>query len=141
MRKVILTILLAIMSSSAEAQWVDWFVPKGNTAQWVAADSNEAVTIYADTATLRRAGHMAQMWDLTDMQAGRVLGGGKRSMSFKKEQEYNCNTQEARILYISWHSGNMGTGDIIGSDHAPGSWRPVLLGTIVERMWKLACGK
>ena len=141
MRKAIVMVLLLVASGNAAAQWVEWFVPKGNLSQWVAANSNEAITIYADTATIRKAGGIAQMWDLTDMQTGKALGGEKRALSFKKEQEYDCNKQQARILYISWHSGNMGEGEIIGSDHTLGNWRPVLLGTIHERLWKTACGR
>ena len=139
MRKAILMMLLAVASGSAAAQWVDWFVPRSNVSQWVVANSNEAITIYADTGTIRREGKLAHMWDLTDMQTGKVLGAEKRSMSFKKEQEYDCEQYQARILYISWHSGNMGAGEIIGSDHNPGAWRPVMLGTILERLWRTAC--
>ena len=141
MRKVILTVLLMVMSSGAAAQWEQWFVPKSNLSEWVVANYNEAVTIYADTATIRRAGNMAQMWDLTDFRTGKVLSGDKRSLSFRKEQEYDCDKQQARILYISWHSGNMGGGEIIGSDRAPGDWPPVLRGTILERLRITACGK
>lgn len=135
MRKAILMMLLAVVSRSAAAQWEGWFLPKGNMSEWVVANTNEAITIYADT-------DMAQMWDLTDFRTGgKVLGGDKRSLSFKKEQEYDCNEQRARILYISWHSENMGAGKIIGSDRTPGDWRPVLRGTILERLWTTACGK
>ncbi len=141
MRKVILTMLLTVVSGSAAAGWEEWFVPKNNLSEWVVANYNEAVTIYADTATIRRAGNVAQMWDLTDFRTGKVLSGDKRSLSFRKEQEYDCDNQQARILYISWHSGNMGAGEIIGSDRAPGDWRPVLRGTILERLRTTACGK
>ena len=134
-------LLLALASGSAAAQWERWFVPESNLSQWVVANSNEAITIYADTATIRTAGNTAQMWDLTDMKTGRVLGEDKRALSFKREQEYHCGKQEVRTLYISWHSGSMGTGEIIGSDRNPDSWRPVLLGTIRERLWRTACGK
>ncbi|TAK71575.1 MAG: hypothetical protein EPO19_04670 [Betaproteobacteria bacterium] len=141
MRRVIFTMLLSIVSSSAAAAWEQWFVPKSNLSEWVVANYNEAVTIYADTATVRRAGNMAQMWDLTDFRTGKALSGDKRSLSFRKEQEYDCSGQRARILYISWHSENMGTGEILGSDRTPGDWRPVLRGTILERLWTTACGK
>ncbi len=141
-RKVILTLLLTVVSGSAAAGWEEWFVPKSNLSEWVVANYNEAVTIYADTATIRRAGNMAQMWDLTDFRTGgKVLGGDKRSLSFKKDQEYDCNGQRARILYISWHSENMGAGEILGSDRTPGDWRPVLRGTILDRLWTTACAK
>ena len=141
MRKLILTALLTLLSSNAVAQWEQWFLPKNSMSEWVVANQNGGVTIYADTATIRRAGSMAHMWDLTDFRSGPVLGGDKRSLSFKKEQEYDCNKQQARILYISWHSQNMGAGEILGSDRNPGDWRPVLLGSILERLWRTACGR
>lgn len=141
MGKVILTVLLIAVSSGAAAEWEQWFVPKSNLSEWVVANQNEAVTIYADTATIRRAGNLAYMWDLTDFRTGRVLSGDKRSLSFRKEQEYDCNKQQGRILYISWHAENMGRGEIIGSDRNPGDWRPVLLGTVFEKLWKVACEK
>ena len=141
MCRIIAALLLALASGSAAAQWERWFVPESNLSQWVVANSNEAITIYADTATIRTAGNLAQMWDLTDMKTGVALGENKRSLSFKREQEYHCGKQEVRTLYISWHSGNMGSGEIIGSDRNAGSWRPVLLGTIREKLWRTACGQ
>lgn len=141
MRKSILTLLLLVMSNGAAADWEQPFVPKSNLSEWVVANQNEAATIYADTATIRRAGNIAYMWDLTDFRTGRVLSAEKRSFSLKKEQEYDCAKQRGRILYISWHAGNMGGGEIIGSDRNAGDWRPVLLGTVFEKLWRSACGR
>jgi hypothetical protein len=140
MRKLILTILLTLASGSAAAQWEQWFVPKSNLSEWVAANTNGDVTIYADVATIRRTGNLAKMWDLTDMKTGRTLGEDKRTHSFKKELEYDCGKQQVRTLYISWHSGNMGGGEILGSDANPTDWRPALRGTIREKLWQTACG-
>ena len=131
MRTAILLMLLAVVSTSAAVEWPVWDV----------VDNNEATIIYADTTTIRNTGNVAQMWNLFDFKTGKVLSGVKETLSFKKEQEYDCNNQRARTLYISWHSGHMGGGEIIGSDSNPGSWRPVLLGTSLERLWKIACGK
>ena len=134
-------LLLAILSNSAAAEWEEWFVPNRNLSQWVVANYTEAVTVYADAATIRRTGNTAHMWDMTNFETGKVLSGERRALSFKKEQEYDCNKQQARILYISWHAGHMGGGEIIGSDRNPSSWRPVLLGTVLERLWRTACAR
>jgi len=53
MRKAILMMLLAVASSSAAAGWVE-------------VNSDETVTVYADPATVRRAGNRATMWVLYD---------------------------------------------------------------------------
>ena len=131
MRKVLFTLLLLVANGSFAAEWQEWIV----------TNHNESITIYADAATIRTNGGLARMWDMTDFEKGNVLGGDKRSLSFKREQEYDCVGQRARILYISWHSGHMGEGQILGSDRGPGSWRPVLVGTVLERLWRTACNK
>ena len=128
MRKSILIMLLAVASGSA-------------AAEWVVVDSNETTIIYADPATIRKNGHLAQMRDLFDFKAGKMIAGAKQSMSFRKEQEYDCNTQQARMLSYSWHSGNMGAGEIVANDAQAGNWRPVLQGTVIEKLWNVACGK
>ncbi len=131
MRKAVFVLLLAVAGSSRASEW----------PEWVVTDHNEAITMYADAATIRKADGIARMWDLTDFEQGNILGGGKRSLSFKREQEYDCNGQRARILYISWHSGHMGEGEILGSERSPSNWRPVLVGTVLERLWRTACDK
>lgn len=143
MRKamLVLLMLLAVVGSSAAADWADWVVDKSNWPEWNVVDAGEAIVIYADTTTIRKVGNIAQMWNLFDFKIAKALGGSKQSMSFKKEQEYDCNKQQARTLYISWHAGHMGGGEIIGSESTPSAWRPVLLGTSLERLWRIACGK
>ena len=131
MRKHVLTILLAVAGSAHAAEW----------PQWTVTNYNEAITIYADVSTIRETGGAALMWDMTDFQTGTALGGNKRALSFKREQEFDCNGQQARILYISWHSGHMGEGEILGSDRKTGDWRRVLVGTVLERLWRTACGR
>jgi len=131
MRKIVFAMLLLGARGTLAADW----------AEWVVTNHNEAITMYADTATIRSNGGLARMWDLTDFEKGNVLGADKRSLSFKREQEYDCNGQRARILYISWHSEHMGEGQILGSERSSGSWRPVLVGTVLERLWRTACDK
>ena len=130
MRKAVF-LLLAAASSGALADW----------SKWEMVDRTAAFIVYADTATIRKSGNIASMWDLSDARTDQGLAAVKTSRSFKSEREYDCDKQQLRLLYISWHSGNMGEGTIIGSDAKAGSWQPALFGTIGERLWKIACGK
>jgi hypothetical protein len=130
MRRAMFMALLAAANGSVAA----------DLAKWSVVDNREAFTIYAETGTIRRAGNIAQMWDMSDAKAGRVLGGIKKSVSSKMEREYDCSRQQMRMLYVSWHSANMGGGEIVGSDATPGSWQPTMLGTIGDRLWRIACG-
>jgi hypothetical protein len=130
MRKAVF-LLLAAASSGA---WADW-------SKWEMVDRTESFIVYADTATIRKSGDVARMWDLSDAKTEKAFAVVKSSRSFKSEREYDCAKQQLRLLYISWHSANMGEGAIIGSDAHEGNWQPALLGTIGERLWKIACGK
>ena len=130
MRNAILMILLSVVSTSAAAQW----------SKWVIVDRGPSFVIYADIATIRKAGDIAQMWDLSDTNTDKALGGVKQSPSIKIEREYDCNKQQLRVLCVSWHSENMGGGKTTGSASSPGIWQPALQGTIGERFWRIACG-
>ena len=114
---------------------------RGNAfGEWIAVDRKQGFVVYANTDTLRKSSETTQMWGLTDFTSdtGAPVKGIR---SLKSEREYDCNRQQMRVLYISRHSGNMGEGEIVGSDSTVGSWQPVMLGTIGERLWRIACGK
>jgi len=129
MREAILLIMLAIVSSSAAAEWLE-------------AGSNEIGAIYyADPATIRRAGDRVKMWNLVDYKTARVSSRGMPYMSMKAHVEYDCREERVRTLYYSIHSRNMARGKSVFSDDDPAKWSPVLRGTIQEDLWGIACGK
>lgn len=130
MRRTILALLLAATSGAAAADF----------GKWEMVDRTDAFVIYADTATIRRLGEQVQMWELSDARTDKALAMVRNARSFKMEREYDCARQQLRLLYVSWHSENMGEGAIVGSNSVPGPWQPVLAGTIGERLWKIACG-
>ena len=140
MRKAVLMLLSAVSCNCGAAEWADWLVRGNAFGEWIVVDRKEAFTIYANTGTIRNSNEIVKMWGLTDFstEQGAPVKGAK---SLKTEREYDCNRQQMRILYVSRHSGNMGEGAIVGSDANTGSWQPVMLGTIGERLWKIACGR
>lgn len=132
MRKAILMMLLAVVSSSAMAEWVV-----------VTRSENGANTVYVDPATIRKAGNKVKMWELFDyktMQA-QVSNRGLPYMSSKSRSEYDCKEEQSRTLASSYHGENMGGGGVIYTDDEPGKWRPVSPESINEALWELACGK
>lgn len=124
MRKAILMMLLAGVSSSAAAEWVK-------------VKSGETITTYADPATIRREGNMVEMWTLSDYKAPDSL----QYMSRVYQHEYDCKEERIRVLYMAFHTGNMGGGatDVVLSH--PTDWTPVPPGSTNEVLWKFACGK
>jgi len=128
MRKAILMMLLAVVSGSAVAGWVE-------------VGGNETATTYADPTTIRKAGNMVKMWQLIDYTKARGIEGIKPYLSAKAQHEYDCKQERTRTLSISLHSGNMGEGDVLGTSTDTGKWRPVSPDTLVETLLGFACGK
>lgn len=128
MRKAILMMLLAVVSSSAMARWVK-------------VAGNETNTTYADSATIRKAGNMAKMWSVFDYKTPVALDNGKRYMSTRAQFEYDCKEERMRPFAVSFHSKNMADGEVVYSAFDPGNWGPVPPGTVNDTLWKIACGK
>jgi len=127
MRKVILMLLLAVVSNSAMAEWVD-------------VGSNENITIFVDPASIQRDGNMAKMWHLTDFKTAQKDMGDKY-LSTKDQNEYDCKEVKVRRRASSQHSGNMGKGKVVYSDSFTTRWKPVPPDSGLEIMWKFACVK
>jgi hypothetical protein len=125
MRKAILMMLLAAISHSATAEWID-------------AGHNSDFTAYTDPSTVHRSGDRIRMLSLVDHKAA-MEKAGRTFFSVKAEHEYDCKKAQARILFSSAHSGNMGKGTIVFSNYSPGIFEPVLPRSIVAALWSAAC--
>lgn len=123
MRKTILMMLLAVLSTNAAAEWVE-------------VGGNEAITTYADPATISKAGDMVRMWSLGDRKTPH-----DRYMSFREQYEYDCKEERVRRLDTFFHSGNMGAGAVVYANSDPLNWRPVGPGTVAGSLWIFACSK
>ena len=87
MGKALLMGLLAVVSSSAVAKWVE-------------IGGNESATAYADLATIEKAGNLVKMWDLLDFKVVQARPYGTPYRSQKTRQEYDCKAERARILDV-----------------------------------------
>ena len=111
-------------------------------AEWVAIDTAVGSTYYANPNTIRKSGSKVKMWTLIDYNTTQVGGTGDKFLSLKFQDENDCKEEQSRILYFSWHSKNMGRGDIVYSNAKPDkNWRPVVPDSASESLWKYACGK
>lgn len=129
--KLVVALLLTALSSSAAAEWVRIGIGYGVLG-----------TIYVDSATIRRTGNMVKMWELFDLTTADKLGSDKLYLSVKSQSEYDCIDESARSLYASFHSGNMGRGELVYvMQDLPGNWQPVPPQSNQQALWKVACGK
>jgi hypothetical protein len=126
--KTILMMLLAVVSSSAAAEWVK-------------VSENEAATTYADPTTISKAGNMVKMWRLIDLRKAVSIASDKPFISSKGQEEYDCKEEQSRVLALTFHSENMGGGEVVHSEANPTDWAPVRAGSIGETLWKFGCGK
>jgi len=130
MHKAVLMMLLAVVSNSAMAEWVEVGV------------NDDGATVYADPDTFRRAGKRAKMWILVDYKTAQVIAG-ELYMSRTSLHEYDCKDEQHRILSASFYSKNMRRGNTVAteSNRNSGKWAPNPPGTVAKSLWKTACGK
>ena len=128
MKKLFLILILAIVNSSAMAEWVH-------------VGGNDRFTLYSDPTTISKSGNMVKMLRLTDFKTaqGNV---GEHYMSTKRQDEYNCVKEQRRIIFITAHSENMGEGYVVMRVvNKPGDWKSISPGSQGEAVWEFACGK
>jgi len=132
MKKLLLTLMLFVVSSSAVAEW---------TLVQTGKESNE----YVDLATIRTSGNLSKMWTLTNISKNiKNIRVGEKSFTVKAVHEYDCKKPQSRLLFAEWYNDYMGTGRIDHSSKSPNSkWKAVIPGSnnIKEIRWKIACGK
>ena len=112
MKKLLLTLILAVMSSSAIAEWVE--VAKGG-------EEIETITAYADPDTIRKTGNRVKMWVLVDYKKDEEEFG---ILSARLKEEYDCKEKKQRILFMAFYSGHMGKDETVEIlSGAEGSWQ------------------
>ncbi len=130
MLRGILSLLLLAGAGSAAAAWER------------AGATEDGATIYTDPATRQMAGDVVKMWTLMDYKAPEQDPNGKPYSSVKLMQEFDCKAAKGRTRYYSLHSGQMGAGQIVGSElRVDGEWLPANRARPGEILWQAACSK
>ena len=128
MRRAILMMLLAVVSTGAAADWV-----------LVSGGAADDISAYADPATIRKMDSRIIMWTLIDYKTAQKTDG-KTFMSVRSQNEYDCQEEQSRISYANVHLKNMAGGEIISTSIKPREWEPNEPGSVGEALWKIACG-
>lgn len=130
MRKVILMLLLSVVSSSAMAGWV----------KVVESDSD---IFYADPATIRKTGDIAEMWTLQDFRKAEQIPMGGMYKSIKGHDAFNCKERLYQSAHSTAYSENMGGGKVVVADDNSKGWLsgffPANPDTVMGGLWKFAC--
>ena len=88
MKKLLLTLMLALVNTSAIAEW----------SVLSRDDSGTGITVYVDLATTRKSGDKIKMWGLTDYKSAMESAEGKY-LSKKSRWEYDCKEAKMRVTY------------------------------------------
>ena len=128
MCKSILALLLTVASATAAGEW----------AKVSESDIN---TVYADSATIARAGNIAKMWHLLDFKSVQSRPYGLPYLSQRTQQEYDCAAMKERTIGYVHYSENMGKGEATHTDSDPGDWKTVSPGTSSAERLEIACGE
>jgi hypothetical protein len=146
MRKIILMLLLAIVSSNAMAEWV-------KIAAIHSQESPEIQIAYADPAIIHKNGNLVNMSVLVDHQSGlskkmenrldKIFSRTKDDItkSWKVEDEFDCMSEKLRMLSYTAYSEHMGNGEIIPNNMVLNHWGPVIRESIGQALWEFACSK
>ena len=130
MKKLLLTVILTVMSSSAMAEWAEF-----------TENDDKVLIIHVDSATIHKNGNNVKMWILSDYRKAQELAYLPLYLSIKKQAEFNCKEEQIRKLYVSYHAEHMGKGKVIYSDNSPDNWSTVSPDSIDRKLWIFACRK
>jgi len=127
MKKTILMFALAMAASTANAEWIK-------------VVSNDQLEIYVEPSTVSKVGNITKIWELYNYDSSQALNG-KRVLSVKMQNEYDCVEPRLRSLAGVGYARKMGEGDVRFTDNEPDKWGPIVPGTMGEGVWKLVCGE
>ena len=111
-------------------------------AEWdkVFAAGSNSFDVYLNPDTIRKSSNNVKMWVLYDNKWARG-NAGKKYMSTKLQNEYNCKEERIRTIYQIHYSENMGSGEVVFTFKKPNEWTPITPDSVDEGVWKIACGK
>ena len=128
MKKLLLLIIL-LPPALAQAEWT-----------WVSTLSGGEVTVYVDSATIKRNGNVVEFSTLIDYATVRTLSGAP-FQSATMQDEIDCARKRSRTLAVSSHSEAMAGGHVVSTSTGYAAWAPVAPKTVPAAILKFVCKK
>ena len=128
MKKLTLLLLLMV-STNVMAEWTR-----------VTESEDGEQTVYIDYGTIKKKGHKVKMWVLKDYKTA-ITDGGYTFLSELGLEEYDCIEETKQTMGFYYFSGNMRGGTPVYSDTTTNLLNPIVLGSISETPFKIACDK
>ena len=128
MKKLILTILLTITSTSA-------------LAEWTYLTSSKDADYYVDKTDIRKKGNTVKMWAILNYNSPHELGS-RTYLSMKSLKEFDCvEVTVAIISSVYFFSGSMSSGEMIFQHKTDPKPEDIAPDTSMKVLWETACNK
>lgn len=121
--------MLVVLCLAAGPAWSGW-------VQMSSEDVNSVM--YADPDTIKINGQIRQIVELHDFKAQDKSRGNR---STRVLSEYDCKEGRIRILQEEYFSGQMGSGERVGSFSGPSDWFYIAPGTRGGTLLKYVCSR
>ena len=105
--------------------------------EWVVFQKSEKITQFYDPATIRKDGHMRQVWQLQNL--GRSQQNG--AVSLRMLREYDCDKELWRYLSMSAHAEPMAGGTVLETAGEDNNWNGIRPDSVAELMLNLVCAR
>jgi hypothetical protein len=129
MKKLLLILMLAVVSSSAMAEWV-----------YFGEDGEGKAKIYVEPTTIRKSSNKVKIWTLFDFKSP-LEKSSKGIMSISSQFEFDCKEEQNRVIYEIHYPKNMGKGHMVADFNNPGTWMPNPPHSIHHAVSEFVCGK
>jgi hypothetical protein len=128
MRKLVLMMLLAVVSSNA-------------MAEWISIGEGERRVSYIDLNTISKSGNLVKVWVMFDLKEAKSAEGIK-FLSSANQIEVDCKEELIHMLAMTAYSKNMAQGIALKSIYdVHDEWHPVPPNSGESNIWKIACGR
>lgn len=120
MKRIIFTLLMTAISSNALAGWSvrdlsdelstratdrSKHAPVGMLGEWVVVGETRSYVVYADLSSIQVSGDKVTMWDMFDNKTDEQNLRGKKYLSSRSQQEFDCKAETSKQLLtagVSW---------------------------------------
>ena len=111
------------------------------SAAWVKFGENDRLVSYYEPAKPGSAGTVT-VWVMYDYKVEQESQrSGRRYFSQKGQQEVDCNGQQSRTVFFTWHAGRMGEGAVVYTGSKTLPWEPDSPGSIARALASAVCAR
>ena len=113
--------------------------PSGAKPRWESVLLNDQGLFYIDPKTLKDEGERKEVLSLLDYKKTQTTAAGKPYLSIEALMRINCRQRMARIIHLTYYSGNMLTGEVVERQGMLQEWHDIENGTPIQRIARRIC--